>query len=289
MVSLKKLLIAASILLGEVVAAPHSSGELDTTGVKVRTVSDLVLASRDLQDTAVVNINIDRSKEKRGGASKSHSGTSKKTKSKSSTPKKKKTDTLDKTPVKHAPAGADGTACAYKPKKKLTRRDGLKRASNKDDIDENEYVMAVRKGEEASVTNLSGCTAVFFWDYNKVPSIFHIFCGSESTLAADAIDRVLDFGIDPVSVSVVAAKESRRTRAEEAIASVYPGIQFIDEPLYDESKTKTKSDGSIGDRYVLTVVSGSRKIHRSLQRGCSKQQQRQRGQSSRQGQSSRHT
>jgi hypothetical protein len=66
----------------------------------------------------------------------------------------------------------------------LDRRALTTVASDPNNILENTFIMGPnyeKKGyTSATVTNLSGCTALYIWNKDFIPSVFHIFCGSES-------------------------------------------------------------------------------------------------------------
>ncbi|KAJ4296814.1 hypothetical protein N0V90_006862 [Kalmusia sp. IMI 367209] len=61
-------LIATSLLLSEIAAAPYPASELSVASAEVRAVNDFAIASRDLNDVSVVDIEV--SKDKRSRVSK---------------------------------------------------------------------------------------------------------------------------------------------------------------------------------------------------------------------------
>lgn len=208
MVSDKNFIIGASSILSRAVATPLPEHELSVSAAEVRDIDNW---PRNSNVVFVPNI--------KAGSVKKQTPEERKPK----TTPKLKTTPRPKTPPSKPPTPKTTKAtttkkpktCKIKPKKPLDleRREGsLKPAKNPQDIDENKYVLSA--SGTVVVTNLSGCTALFFWDEDSKPSLFHIFCEDESAKTWEAIDKV---GRKAVAYSIVASKKIRYDNAKKEI------------------------------------------------------------------------
>jgi hypothetical protein len=210
MVALKGLLIATFFIVGRVIAVPIPGSELSVTASEARGINDIAIDSRDLRSVTGAAIE------------------AKNNKPKSTTPTKKPTKRpATKRPATKRPATKPSTKPATKPGKPKScppkRPRGLERrymevGKDPQKINEHQFVMS-----KASVTvwNLSGCTAVFFWNYSKTPSAFHILCGeSEQDDAKKAADLALNADADSY-FTIVAASDAKYQIAHAAIEETF--------------------------------------------------------------------
>jgi hypothetical protein len=118
---------------------------------------------------------------------------------------------------------------------------------------------------------LSGCTAVFFWNYSKTPSAFHILCGeSEHADAKKAADLALNADADSYFTIVAETKpkyENVHAGIMETFAKHKVTIKKGEEP-------REEGDGSIvelitpfykrdtGKRAKFTATKGTTKLVR---------------------------
>lgn len=123
----------------------------------------------------------------------------------------------------------------------------------------------------ATVHDLGGCTALFFYDTNYVPSVFHIFCGEAEKNVYDAAERANKFGVDENGDKVVAGADENYEAAERGIRRYKPYIEITREPNYDLDATKD------GNRWRITTAAKpgeDRALTRELGPGCSRQIQK---------------
>ena len=279
MVSVKKLLVAASILLSEVTANPLPGSERSITSAEVQSVNAYAIDSRDLNDVSALDIEIP-SKDKRALIPPKTTVKEPVTTHPDDAPVVAKPDA--ETPANNNPAEAappvrlgstpeKPAACRrFATRSELVARAGrLSPASNKNAIDENQYVTANKVGGgSASVTNLSGCTALFFYDRSNVPSVYHIMCGQEYELSRDAAEMVNEIGKDRNGVKIVSADSTNAYYAEQGIREINPSIRITHES-YNAAPTQ---DGSM-KRVELTTRPGTQDVDHSLVQGCSRQRQ----------------
>ncbi|KAF1948506.1 hypothetical protein CC80DRAFT_584842 [Byssothecium circinans] len=169
MVSVKNLFIAASLLLSGVAAAPFPASTLSVAAAEATaTIDDFAIESRDLNDVSVIDIEVRKDKRKDLSA-----------------------------------------VCPTNKPHSLERR-ALNKGKDPNNINENQFVPAIELGvgKTAAVINLSGCTALFIWNKNDVPSVFHIFYGNEEKDAKTAIE-IAEETSGATAVSIVAAKKKR--------------------------------------------------------------------------------
>lgn len=227
MVSVKQVFIATSLLLSGVAAAPFPTSDLSVTAAEIHAINDYAIESRGLNDNSVVDIE----------ARKSKSNISK-------TPKPKKP-----TKPKGPKTPANGAACPInKPKgsRDLERRGAFVRSTDPNNIDENKFILSTGvKSTTVTVTDLSGCTALFFWDKNFKPSVFHIFCGEEKVRVPDAAERVGDIpGGTKNGVTIFAGDKDHYDAAEAAIRLYNAGID--ESERFEVNKNKEDKEDQNG-------------------------------------------
>lgn len=104
---------------------------------------------------------------------------------------------------------------------------------------ENEWVLSnkVKSGDTVSVVDVTGCNAVYFWDDNNIPSVFHIFCGVEQTDGAAASNKVED----AVSVFIGAQTQDHYDTLKKAIMASFSNLKD------DPNSCQTDTYGQDGD------------------------------------------
>jgi hypothetical protein len=90
-------------------------------------------------------------------------------------------------------------------------------------LEENQWVLSnvVKSGDAVSVVDVTGCNAVFFWDENSIPSVFHIFCGAEAADGAAASKMVEDL---PVTVYIGAETQAHFNTLKAAIKATFTSL-----------------------------------------------------------------
>ncbi|KAK2604300.1 hypothetical protein N8I77_007243 [Diaporthe amygdali] len=140
-------------------------------------------------------------------------------------------------------------------------------------LDENEWITAlkVKSGDKISVINVSGCSAVFLWNENDIPSVFHIFCGQEEADGKKAAQTLGDMGsqVEPVSVTIAAMDEGRFNTIRTQIKAEFTFLKDTDfkSMIYDND---ARADG---ERYRFEAVAGTQSVEKKLGPGCSRQTQ----------------
>ncbi|KAH6629786.1 hypothetical protein C7974DRAFT_413546 [Boeremia exigua] len=237
MVSVKRIIVAASLLLSGAVAAPFPSDALSAATVGVGTANLILHESRDLYEASAVEIKAKKDKKVKPTPTKG--------KPAKATPSKPKT-TPNKDPKK------DPKACPIKPgkgkpKDSVQRRSGRMTSTKKlDKILENQFVLAMNLNGATSVTvdDLSGCTALFFWDKVFRPSAYHIFCGDEKMNARKAAETIGELNLGANGVVVVTGKDENRVNAMAGIEAYNAGV---------EDEFKFKNIKTVGYNYENTV------------------------------------
>jgi hypothetical protein len=300
MVSFKKLLIASSLLFSGIIAIPFPATELNgVEPVKSRAIANYAIGTHDLNPVSIVDIEARRS---RGGRTRTKrpKTTRPKTKKKSKKKKTKKAKKAKKTkktkkakktkkpkscPLKKK-KGAKGTKGAKGSAKHVTRGildDRLVRAPKKTAIEEHEYVNNLKTGDTASVTELSGCTAVYFWDRDDVPIIFHIFCGKETKDGKNAMDMVVEGpkGKKIKEVWIISQSAIHAARAKSGMMDFWDDMCDEEGKKEWDSKIKIKPNYDIEAtqapsklRVKLTITAGRMHVDRSLVEGRQLQVQR---------------
>lgn len=155
-----------------------------------------------------------------------------------------------------------------KPKKKCgaTKRNGLEprilyAGTNANQVLENEYVDAMQiksNGGKATVADLSGCTALFFYMDTTLRRAVHILCGNEEADAKTAMQAAV--GAD--SVTIGAAKDDEHLdAAKRGIRAVKPNFIFNDDVIYGVKKdtdTTAITLSSVTGSKTLTKGTGPR-------------------------------
>lgn len=178
MVALKRLFLATFFVAGRVTTAPVPEKGLAVTVAEIRGVSDTAIGFRDPRSVPDSTIGV------------------RKDKPKSTTPTKKPAKEIEKKPAKKP---GKPKSCPPKRPRDLERR---YLELGKDPQKNNEHQFVVSKAS-ATVWNLSGCTAVFFWNFSMTPSAFHILCGSnEEEDGAKAAEIAVSAGADSYFVIV---------------------------------------------------------------------------------------
>ncbi|KAF2684990.1 hypothetical protein K458DRAFT_301514 [Lentithecium fluviatile CBS 122367] len=219
MVSVKKLLVATSLLLSKVAATPFLASTRSVAAAEVRAINDFAIESRNLNDVS---------------------------------DKPEPATNPDAPPPRLGQQQEKPATCRRWKPRSLVRRGQLKLAKDKDNILENEYITAyhVGKGGTASVTDLSGCTALFFYDKYWTPSVYHIFSGEELERSQEAATMVNDAGRDTNGVTIKADSEIKYNRAKEGIKRVNSDIEF------HETKKLYHYNPKSGKRFRFTTKPG---------------------------------
>ncbi|KAM3075827.1 hypothetical protein ACMFMG_007952 [Clarireedia jacksonii] len=133
-------------------------------------------------------------------------------------------------------------AAKPKPKKNCgpTKRNSLERrvlhaGSNANQVMENEYVTAMQiknNGGKATVADLSGCTAIFFYMDTTLRRVVHILCGNEATDAKTAAQEAA--GSD--SVTIGAATQANFDAAKKGVLDGSPNIKVNPQHIYSTAK-----------------------------------------------------
>lgn len=92
---------------------------------------------------------------------------------------------------------------------------------------ENDYCLAskVKSGNKVTVADVSGCSGVFFFKADGVPSAVHITAGQEAAGGVEAAEKVKADGSTPASVQIWAQSGTTKGQLiKTAIAKVFPGI-----------------------------------------------------------------
>ncbi|KAJ8069834.1 hypothetical protein OCU04_000248 [Sclerotinia nivalis] len=129
-----------------------------------------------------------------------------------------------------------------KPKKNCrpTKRNRLERrvlhaGSNANQVMENEYVDAMQiknNGGKATVADLSGCTALFFYMDTTLRRVVHILCGNEATDAKTAAQAAA--GSD--SVTIGANTQHNFDEAKKGVLAGSPNIKVNLQHIYSTAK-----------------------------------------------------
>jgi hypothetical protein len=222
------------LVVGRVFAVPLPGSELSVTASEARGIDDIAIDSRDLRKVTGTAI------EAKNNRPKFTTPTKKPAKKPTKRPAKKPTKRPATKPAMKPstkPATKPGKlkSCPPKRPRGLERR-YMKPAKDPQKVNEHQFVIS-----KASVTvwNLSGCTAVFFWNYSKTPSAFHILCGeSEQDDAKKAADIALNADADSY-FTIVAASEEKYEIAHAAIEETFKKYE-----LTIKKKGSTSEDGN---------------------------------------------
>ena len=257
MVSVKRIIIATSLLLSGVVAAPFPSDALNAATAGVSTTNSVVHEFRDLYEASAVEIEVRKVKKAKPTPTKG--------KPAQATPAKPKT-TPKKNPKKD-PKACPIKAGKGKPKKPVQRRSGrMTSTKDFDNILEDKFVLAtsLKTATSVKITDLSGCTALFFWDDTFCPSAYHIFCGDEKTKAKLAAETVGELELGTNGVAIVAGNKKKQDDAKAGIEAYNTSVEadfkikVLDNKskIYDESKTVQKKASDPLMRFSITARVG---------------------------------
>ncbi|KAF2675750.1 hypothetical protein K458DRAFT_437773 [Lentithecium fluviatile CBS 122367] len=261
----------------EVAATPFPASTRSVAAAKVRAINDFAIRSRDLSNVSVVNIEVPRKDKRALIPPKPRPEALVTPNAPDAPPARLRQDKPEPATNPDAPPPRLGqqqekpaTCRRWKPRS-LVRRGQLTKAKDKDNILENEYITAyhVGKGGTASVADLSGCTALFFYDANWTPSVFHIFSGEELEKSQQAAAMVNDVGRDTNGVTIKADTEEKYKNAEAGIRSVNDQIKIYPTDFYDY-----KSIAGTGKRFRFTTKPGGRDLEEQKYDGCSRQPQK---------------
>jgi hypothetical protein len=240
-VALKGLLVATFFVISRVIAVPLPGSELSVTASEARGINDIAIDSRDLRGITGATTGARNNKPKPTTP----------TKKPSKKPAKKPTKRPTKRPTTK-PATKPGKPKSYPPK----RPRGLERRYmelGKDPQKVNEHQFVISKAS-VTVWNLSGCTAVFFWNYSKTPSAFHILCGeSEHADAKKAADLALNADADSYFTIVAETKP----RYENVLAGIKETFAKHKVTIKKEEESREEGDGSIVQLIVPNYVRGT--------------------------------
>ncbi|KAF2477205.1 uncharacterized protein BDR25DRAFT_300224 [Lindgomyces ingoldianus] len=138
----------------------------------------------------------------------------------------------------------------------LDRRTFTKAAPDPNNILENTYIVGPNyksKGyTSATVSDLSGCTALYIWDKAFIPSVFHIFCGQERADGKAAGEMVDELGSQwwAGGAGIFASTTTRAQAVEAGLKEAIPDIRIINTEIY------TPGTGDMA-RTRVTVAKGS--------------------------------
>ncbi|KAH8719378.1 hypothetical protein GQ44DRAFT_712296 [Phaeosphaeriaceae sp. PMI808] len=124
----------------------------------------------------------------------------------------------------------------------LERRTFTGAASDPNNILENTYIMGPNyksKGyTSATVSNLSGCTALYIWDKDFIPSVFHIFCGQERADGKAAGEMVEELGSQwwAGGAGISSSTPTRLKAVKDGLKEAIPDIKIINEEIYTRGK-----------------------------------------------------
>lgn len=294
MVYIKQIIVITSLLLGGALAAPVPDHGPSVVDSDIRAHDGLALEAHEFNNALVVDIEARQKKTKTPVVTKTKapkpvasSATPKKPTASSAAPKKPtassaapkpsatKTPSASGSKITSAPStktsAASGTkvassACVRPTKspRSLERREGhLRPTENQMDINEDLYVLNA-KGESL-VTNLSGCTALVLFDGNNLPSIFHMFCGDETSKTERAMEIVNGNTFTTKAYAIIANDQKRYDNAKKEIVQYAKGMEAKEPSEIKQALYKVEGqerDGSERPKWLTRakVTSGSTTI-----------------------------
>lgn len=199
-----------------------SSAALKPSGSSTSKATRSSVVSKTSSGSATKPPSASGSKATSASGTKTGSASSSKTLSASAT----KTASASSSSASGTKVSSSASACAKPTKsaRSLKRREGpLRPATSQLDINEDLYVVNA-KGKSV-VTNLSGCTAIFLWDSNNVPSIFHILCGDETPKTARAMEIVNGNQFTTKAYSILANDPLRYNNVKKQIVDYAEGME----------------------------------------------------------------
>jgi len=135
---------------------------------------------------------------------------------------------------------------------------------------ENEWITSVKvnSGDKVNVVDLSGCSAIYFWDSASIPSVFHIFCGEEAVDSAKAAEELSEMGRNPVFVTVGAPSKTKFETIRSAIRKEFPDL---DETKDFRAETYDNKARAAGEVWQYEATAGTRAVTKRKVQGCAKQ------------------
>lgn len=130
-------------------------------------------------------------------------------------------------------------------------------------LKEDHYVsgLFVRSGNHISVIDVAGCSGVFMWDHNNIPSVFHIFSGDETVDGAAAGDVVLDADISVAAVTIVAETDAKYNLIHTALTKVFACAESTPTFIQDNYDDTTRVTGQ---RWKFEVTAGNRAVTKTI-------------------------
>ena len=132
--------------------------------------------------------------------------------------------------VAAAPSAAIERSVAAAEPRSLERR-SLQRGADASKVAENEFVTTKEiklNSNSATVVNLSGCTALFFYKDTELYLVAHVPCGNEEAQSK----RAAQIAVDPTKVYIKADSQARLAAAEKGIKEQNSHIQIHALSLY---------------------------------------------------------
>ncbi|KAG8158487.1 hypothetical protein KVR01_011609 [Diaporthe batatas] len=147
---------------------------------------------------------------------------------------------------------------------------------------ENQWVpaSALKSGDKVAVTDITGCSAVFLWNKDNLPSVFHIFCEAGAKEAPIMAQRVGDLGLKntPVAVTIAARDKGEADIIKKAVEAEFgPDCDPDGKGLTDDDFEITVYDNSTPqgrlptEAFRFDAVAGTRKVTQSKEPKKSKQ------------------
>jgi hypothetical protein len=189
-----------------------------------------------------------------------------------------------------AQAKAKGSSCDPKHRRALMRRTLDPKPKQKEDgkftLYENEWVYCnnLKIGDKSEVTDVSGCSVVYIWNSKNIPSIFHIFCGTqvpaagsqadEQGDAALAAEKAGDTDCTPTYVTIAADSMRRYNEIKNAITKKFKEREGVELKETDFKEYIYNLDQLGPDkRFLFTNTAGSRTVEMSIiaASACSRQ------------------
>ena len=135
---------------------------------------------------------------------------------------------------------------------------------------ENEWITSVKvkSGDKVNVVDLSGCSAIYFWDSASIPSVFHIFCGEEAVDSAKAAEELSEMGRNPIFVTVGAPSKTKFETIRSAIRKEFPDL---DETKDFRAETYDNKARAAGEVWQYEATAGTRAVTKRKVQGCAKQ------------------
>ena len=135
---------------------------------------------------------------------------------------------------------------------------------------ENEWITSVKvkSGDKVNVVDLSGCSAIYFWDSASIPSVFHIFCGEEAVDSAKAAEELSEMGRNPVFVTVGAPSKTKFETIRSAIRKEFPDLDEIKDFKAETYDNKARAAGEV---WQYEATAGTRAVTKRKVQGCAKQ------------------